>query len=52
MAICKATGWQRHSAHAFLSGLRNAGYVLERRADPATGKDAVYCITAEPEAVE
>ena len=30
-AICRATGWQPHSARAALSGLRKAGYTIERR---------------------
>jgi hypothetical protein len=31
-AICKATGWQPHSARAALSGLRKAGATIEREA--------------------
>jgi hypothetical protein len=52
-AICKATGWQPHSARAVLSGLRKAGYTIERSA-PEGGKPggSVYRITAEPEAAE
>ena len=29
-AICKATGWQPHSARAALSGLRKTGLQIER----------------------
>ena len=49
-AICKATGWQAHSARAVMSGLRKAGYTIEREA-PGEGKNAssVYRITAAPE---
>lgn len=50
-AICKATGWQQHSARAFLSGLRKVGYKIERNA-AEDGKGSVYRITASPEAVE
>ncbi|AHM04457.1 hypothetical protein roselon_02110 [Roseibacterium elongatum DSM 19469] len=52
-AICKATGWQPHSARAVLSGFRKAGYQIERSA-PERGKTSgsIYRITAEPEAAE
>jgi DNA-binding transcriptional regulator PaaX len=43
--ICAATGWQAHSARAALSGLRKAGYTLERSQDPA---GSIYRITAAP----
>ena len=47
-AICKATGWQAHSAHAVLSGLRKAGHTIDRQ--PAgTGKASIYRMTASPE---
>ena len=51
-AICKATGWQAHSARAVLSGFRKAGYTIERTA-PGEGKagGSVYRITAAPEGV-
>ncbi len=50
-AICKATGWQAHSARAALSGLRKAGYRIERDA-PAEGTrgGGTYRITAAPAA--
>nr|WP_093163057.1 DUF3489 domain-containing protein [Aliiruegeria lutimaris] len=51
-AICKATGWQPHSARAILSGLRKAGYTVERQAAEKQGAGSVYRITAEPVAVE
>jgi hypothetical protein len=49
-AICKATGWQAHSARAVLSGLRKAGHRIERQA-PGEGEDgsSVYRITPAPE---
>lgn len=50
-AICKATGWQPHSARAALSGLRKAGCLIER--ETGTGKSgSVYRITCEPGARE
>lgn len=50
--ICKATGWQKHSARAVLSGLRKAGYTIEREAQEEKGAGSVYRITAEPAATE
>lgn len=51
-AICKATGWQRHSARAVLSGLRKAGYGITREAAGDGKSDgSLYRITAEPEGV-
>ncbi len=50
-ALQSATGWQPHSVRAALSGLRKAGYVIER-SDPAkAGHGAVYRITSSPESV-
>lgn len=44
-----ATGWQPHSVRAALSGLRKAGYTIDR-ADPAkAGGGAVYRISSGPE---
>ena len=40
-AICKATGWQRHSARAALSGLRKAGHEIERTAGQGR-TDTIY----------
>lgn len=50
-AICKATGWQPHSARAVLSGLRKAGDTIARET-PTDGKasGSVYRITAASEA--
>ena len=48
-AICKATGWQAHSARAMLSGLRKAGYRIERSAAGGKGGGSVYRITGAPE---
>ncbi|MEQ9176867.1 DUF3489 domain-containing protein [Roseovarius sp.] len=31
--LCKATGWQRHTVRAALSGLRKAGHVIDRTKD-------------------
>ncbi|WP_138423417.1 DUF3489 domain-containing protein [Maritimibacter alexandrii] len=52
-AICKATGWQAHSARAALSGFRKAGHTVER-STPSDGKGgaARYRITASPAATE
>lgn len=48
-ALQSATGWQPHSVRAALSGLRKAGYTIDR-ADPAKpGNGAVYRITSGPE---
>lgn len=52
-AICAATGWQAHSARAALSGLRKAGYVIERvRSADKPGAASFYRITAAAEAAE
>lgn len=51
-AICEATGWQAHSARAVLSGLRKAGYEVEREAaDDGKGAGSRYRIKAAPEGV-
>ncbi|MCE8519850.1 DUF3489 domain-containing protein [Ruegeria pomeroyi] len=48
-ALQSATGWQPHSVRAAMSGLRKAGYTIDR-ADPANaGGGAVYRITSGPE---
>ena len=52
-AICKATGWQPHSARAVLSGLRKAGDTIEREAlADGKGGGSVYRITAASEATK
>ena len=49
VAICKATGWQAHSARAALSTLRKTGHVIERT--PGDDKTAaIYRITDTAEA--
>lgn len=50
-AICKATGWQTHSARAMISGLRKAGHTVEREPGDAD-KRSIYriVITAEADA--
>lgn len=47
-AICKATGWQAHSARAALSTLRKAGLRIERRV-PDAGGTATYHLLESPE---
>lgn len=47
-AICKATGWQAHSARAALSTLRKKGAHIERR-EAKVGGPATYHLVAEPE---
>lgn len=43
--IITATGWQRHSSRAALSGLRKAGFTIESE---AADKGRRYNLTAEP----
>lgn len=52
--ICDATGWQRHTARAALSGLRKAGYVLHSERDSEGDGDGqmLYQVTALPPAAE
>jgi hypothetical protein len=40
-------GWQQHSTRAALTGLRKAGFSIERT-KPDGGNSACYRITAEP----
>jgi len=50
-ALQSATGWQPHSVRAALSGLRKAGFSIERT-DPAKPDNGpVYRITVGPESV-
>jgi hypothetical protein len=49
-AICKATGWQPHSVRAALSGLRKAGFVIERTPDDKKTGASVYHIIPASEA--
>ncbi len=37
-----ATGWQAHSVRAALSGLRRAGFIIERAASAKPGGKPVY----------
>ena len=45
-AICKATGWQAHSARAALSMLRKSGHAIERQAAPGPAGGSVYRIVS------
>jgi len=52
-AICKATGWQAHSARAALSGLRKTGAVIERApARDDKGGGSVYRLIAPAESTQ
>lgn len=51
-ALCKATGWQPHSARAALSGLRKAGHAIERLPGDGKGGGPIYRITSVPKAAE
>jgi len=44
-----ATGWQPHSVRAAMSGLRKAGYGINRTEPAKPGGRAVYRITSGPE---
>ena len=48
-ALQSATGWQPHSVRAALSGLRKAGYGIDRTDPAKRGEGAVYRITSHPE---
>lgn len=43
-----ATGWQPHSVRAALSGLRKAGYAIDRQGAKSGDGGPVYRITAQP----
>ena len=47
--ISKTLGWQKHTTRAALTGLRKAGFTIERVASDGDGA-SVYRITAEPSA--
>ncbi len=49
-ALCQATGWQAHSVRAAVTGLRKAGYTVER--EPAKSGGFVYRIIAAPGAAQ
>jgi len=44
-----ATGWQPHSVRAALSGLRKAGYTIDRANPAKAGNGLIYRITGGPE---
>jgi predicted ArsR family transcriptional regulator len=48
-AISQKLGWQHHSTRAALTGLRKAGFTIER-VENGGGRVASYRITAEPTA--
>ena len=48
-AICDKTGWQRHTVHGFLSGLRNNGVAIEREGQ---GGAATYRLMPAAETTE
>lgn len=50
-ALQSATGWQPHSVWAALSGLRKAGYVIDRVESAKPGDTTVYRIASRPEGV-
>ena len=43
--MTRATGWQPHSARAFISGLRKQGLAITRTRD---GKASLYSIARQP----
>ncbi len=48
--LSDALGWQQHSTRAALTGLRKAGFSIERTT-PEGARTATYRITAEPKEV-
>ena len=48
-ALQSAMGWQSHSVRAALSGLRKAGYIIDRTDAAKSGGTAIYRITGSPE---
>ena len=51
-ALQSSTGWQPHSVRAALSGLRKAGYFVDRTDPAKPGGTANYRITGGPEAAQ
>ncbi|MBT5570933.1 MAG: DUF3489 domain-containing protein [Alphaproteobacteria bacterium] len=47
-----ATDWQSHSVRAGLSGLRKAGYTIDRTDAAKPGGTATYRITGGPEGAQ
>jgi hypothetical protein len=48
-ALQSVTGWKPHSVRAGLSGLRKAGFIIDRTDAAKPGGTATYRITAGPE---
>jgi len=48
-ALQSATGWQPHSVRAALSGIRKAGYTIDRAKPAKMGNGPIYRITSTPE---
>ena len=51
-ALRSATGWQPHSVRAALSGLRKAGYSIDRASPAKPGGSTVYRITSGPDGAQ
>ncbi len=51
VTLQSATGWQPHSVRAALSGLRKAGFGIDRTEPAKPGIGAVYRITIGPESL-
>jgi DNA-binding transcriptional regulator PaaX len=49
VALQSATGWQPHSVRAALSGLRKAGYIIDRTEPTKPGASVVYRLGLGPE---
>lgn len=47
-ALRDATGWQPHSVRGALSGLRKAGYAIDRQDAKSAEGGPVYRITSQP----
>ena len=47
-ALQSATGWQPHSVRAALSGLRKAGYIIERSNPTKPGGSKIYRLGLGP----
>jgi predicted ArsR family transcriptional regulator len=43
--VCSNTGWQPHSARAFMTGLRKKGFTIVR--DKVDAGDSIYRITGK-----
>ena len=51
-ALRSVTGWQPHSVRAALSGLRKAGYTIDRTVAAKQDNGPVYRITGGPESAQ